>query len=52
MDGGANRRWYSFDTKTLAYTMYPLPPLERGYSSGNTMRVHPDGSVWLNAMSW
>lgn len=51
VDGHANRRWYSFDTRTLSYTTYPLPPLERGYSSGNTMRVHPDGSVWLNAIA-
>lgn len=51
VDGHANRRWYSFDTRTLSFTTYPLPPLERGYSSGNTMRVHPDGSVWLNAIA-
>jgi virginiamycin B lyase len=51
IDGGPNRRWLSYDTKTKEFTVYELPKLKSGSASGNTMRVHPDGSVWLNSIA-
>jgi streptogramin lyase/cytochrome c5 len=50
VDGGPNRRWLSFDPKTERFTVYDLPPTRSGSASGNTMRVHPDNTVWLAAI--
>ena len=47
IDGGPNRRWLSFDPKTEQFTVYNLPATTSGNASGNTMRVHPDNTVWL-----
>jgi streptogramin lyase len=47
LDGGPNRRWLSYDTKAKEFNSFTLPKLKFGSASGNTMRVHPDGSVWL-----
>jgi len=47
VDASANRRFISLDSKTMEYNLYPLPKLKTGRASGNTMRVAPDGSVWL-----
>lgn len=47
LDGGPNRRWFSYDTKTKEFNSFTLPKLKSGSASGNTMRVHPDGTVWL-----
>jgi streptogramin lyase/cytochrome c5 len=47
VDGGPNRRWLSFDPKTEQFTVYNLPATTSGNASGNTMRVHPDNTVWL-----
>jgi streptogramin lyase len=47
VDASANRRFISLDTKTMEYALFPLPKLKTGRASGNTMRVAPDGSVWL-----
>src|SRR5437763_15744957 len=49
VDGGPNRRWLSFDPKYEQFTAYNLPPTRSGGASGNTMRVHPDNTVWLAA---
>ena len=50
VDGGPNRRWLSFDPKTERFAVYDLPPTRSGSASGNTMRVHPDNTVWLAAI--
>jgi virginiamycin B lyase len=50
VDGGPNRRWLSFDTKTEKFAVYEVPPTRSGGASGNTMRVHPDNTVWLAAI--
>ena len=52
LDGGPNRRWLTYDTKTREFNQYALPKLKSGAASGNTMRVRPqDGSVWLNSIA-
>lgn len=51
IDGGPNRRWLSFDPKTEKFEVYNLPPTQSGNASGNTMRVHPDNTVWLNSIA-
>ncbi len=51
IDGGPNRRWLSIDPKTKEFDVYELPKLKSGSASGNTMRVHPNGSVWLNSIA-
>jgi virginiamycin B lyase len=51
IDGGPNRRWLSLDPKTKEFEVYELPKLKNGSASGNTMRVHPNGSVWLNSIA-
>ncbi|HEY7220690.1 MAG TPA: carboxypeptidase regulatory-like domain-containing protein, partial [Candidatus Binatia bacterium] len=50
MDGGPNRRWLSYDTKTKMFSVFELPKTKSGNASGNTMRVHPNGTVWLNSI--
>lgn len=51
VDGGPNRRWLSFDPKTEKFEVYNLPPTSSGNASGNTMRIHPDNTVWLNSIA-
>ncbi|HEX9454642.1 MAG TPA: carboxypeptidase regulatory-like domain-containing protein [Candidatus Binatia bacterium] len=51
IDGGPNRRWLSIDPKTKEFEVYELPKLKSGSASGNTMRVHPNGTVWLNSIA-
>jgi streptogramin lyase len=51
VDGGPNRRWFSFDPKYERFTAYNLPPTRSGNATGNTMRVHPDNTVWLAAIA-
>jgi streptogramin lyase len=50
VDGGPNRRWMSFEPKTEKFVVYDLPPTRSGNASGNTMRVLPDNTVWLNSI--
>ena len=50
VDGGPNRRFLSYDTRAKEFGVYPLPKLKNGNASGNTMRVHPNGTVWLNSI--
>ena len=49
--GGPNRRWFSFDPKYERFTAYSLPATRSGNATGNTMRVHPDNTVWLAAIA-
>jgi virginiamycin B lyase len=51
MDGGPNRRWLSYDTRAREFSVFELPKTNTGNASGNTMRVHPNGSVWLNSIA-
>jgi streptogramin lyase len=51
VDGGPNRRWLSFDPKYERFTAYSLPATRSGNATGNTMRVHPDNTVWLAAIA-
>ena len=51
VDGGPNRRFLSYDTKAKEFGVYTLPKLKNGNASGNTMRVHPNGTVWLNSIA-
>jgi streptogramin lyase len=51
VDGGPNRRFLSFSPKTEEFTVYNLPPTTSGSASGNTMRVMPDNTVWLNSIA-
>jgi len=51
IDGGPNRRWLSINPKTKEFEVYELPKLKSGSASGNTMRVHPNGTVWLNSIA-
>jgi virginiamycin B lyase len=51
IDGGPNRRWLSLDPKSKEFEVYDLPKLKSGSASGNTMRVHPNGTVWLNSIA-
>jgi len=51
VDGGPNRRWFNYDIKTGQFSTYTLPKLKSGNASGNTMRVHPNGTVWLNSIA-
>lgn len=50
MDGGPNRRWLSYDTRAKEFSVFELPKTKTGNASGNTMRVHPNGTVWLNSI--
>ncbi len=51
MDGGPNRRWLSYDTRAKEFSVYELPKTKTGNASGNTMRVHSNGTVWLNSIA-
>ena len=50
-DTGPNRRWLSYDTKTEEFNTYDMTTkLSDGGARGNTMRDHPNGTVWFNAI--
>jgi streptogramin lyase len=50
VDGGPNRRFLSFDPKAERFEVYEIPPTRSGNASGNSMRVHPNNTVWLNSI--
>ena len=51
MDVGPNRRWLTYDTKSREFSSYNMTTkLRTGAAGGNTMRVHPNGTVWFNAI--
>lgn len=50
VDGGPNRRWLSYDVSAREFSVFELPKTKSGNASGNTMRVHPNGTVWMNAI--
>ena len=51
MDVGPNRRWLAYDTKAKEFSSYDMTTkLRSGGAGGNTMRDHPNGTVWFNAI--
>ncbi len=51
LDVGPNRRWYVYDTHTKEFNSFEMTTkLRSGGAGGNTMRVHPNGTVWFNAI--
>jgi len=51
MDVGPNRRWLAYDTKTREFSTFNMTTkLRTGAAGGNTMRQHPNGTVWFNAI--
>jgi virginiamycin B lyase len=51
VDGGPNRRWLSYDATAREFSVFELPKTKNGNASGNTMRVHPNGTVWMNSIA-
>jgi len=41
------RRWLSYDIKAAEWTSWDFPSTIRGSANGNTMALHPDGTIWL-----
>lgn len=51
LDVGPNRRWFAYDTRAKEFNTFPMTTkLRTGGAGGNTMRVHPNGTVWFNAI--
>ena len=51
IDYGPNRRFLSYDTKFKEFSSYRMSTkLRTGAPGGNTMRDHPNGTVWFNAI--
>jgi streptogramin lyase len=51
MDVGPNRRWMTYDTKSKEFSSYAMTTkLRTGAAGGNTLRNHPNGTVWFNAI--
>jgi len=51
LDGGPNRRWLTIDPRSREFNVFTLPKLRSGAASGNTMRVHPNGTIWQNSIA-
>lgn len=47
LDGGPNRRWMELNTRTGAFRSFPVPANIKGAGNGNTIRQHPNGTVWV-----
>lgn len=47
VDGGPNHRWLEYHTQTGQFKSFPVPATIKGAGNGNTIRQHPDGSVWV-----
>ena len=45
MADGPNSRWLSYDTKTGKFLAFAWPK-GNGNAGGNSMALHPDGTVW------
>ena len=43
---GPNNRWLAFDTKTEKFTAYAWPRGMAGGAGGNSMALHPNGTIW------
>jgi streptogramin lyase/mono/diheme cytochrome c family protein len=42
---GPNQRWLNYDTNNNKFVVFPWPK-GKGGAGGNSMALHPDGSVW------
>jgi streptogramin lyase len=42
---GPNQRWLSYDTNTDKFLAFAWPR-GKGSAGGNTMAIHPDGTIW------
>jgi virginiamycin B lyase len=40
------KRWLSYDIKAGQWTTWPFPSTVRGQANGNSMALHPDGTIW------
>jgi len=40
------KRWLSYDIKAGQWTTWPFPSTVRGQPNGNSMALHPDGTIW------
>jgi streptogramin lyase len=40
-------RWLSYDIKAAQWTSWDFPSSIRGGANGNSMALHPDGTIWL-----
>lgn len=47
LDGGPNHRWMELNTKTGEFRSFPVPKDIKGAGNGNTIRQHPNGTVWV-----
>jgi virginiamycin B lyase len=47
LDGGPNHRWMELNTKTGEFRSFPVPENIKGRGNGNTIRQHPNGTVWV-----
>jgi len=47
LDAGPNHRWLQYTISTGAFKTFPVPPDLKGLGGGNTIRQHPDGTVWV-----
>jgi virginiamycin B lyase len=46
---GPNYRWLNYDINTGKFTAYDWPKDNRADAGGNSMLVHPNGSIWETA---
>jgi streptogramin lyase len=42
------RRWLSYDTKKGEWTSWDFPETVRGQPNGNSLAIHPDGTIWAS----
>ena len=40
-------RWLSYNIKAAEWTSWDFPSFIRGGANGNSMALHPDGTIWL-----
>ncbi len=46
-DGGPNHRWLEYNITNGAFRSFAVPPDFKGQANGNTIRQHPNGTVWI-----
>jgi virginiamycin B lyase len=49
VNDGPNARWLSYDTKTGKFLAFAWPR-GHGGAGGNSMALHPDGTIWATAV--
>ena len=43
---GSNYRWLNYDINTGKFTSYDWPKDNRADAGGNSMLIHPNGTIW------